>query len=58
LAVNVAGELYRIVEEKIQPEDERWPFEVGSIVKCQSKTTPGGEVILVAQELAKDKPKS
>jgi hypothetical protein len=57
-AVHIHDDLYRITQVNAQPDDECWPFETDSIVRCMSKTTQEGDVILVAHERAKDRPQS
>jgi hypothetical protein len=52
-AVHIKDDLYRITQVNAQPDDECWPFETDSIVRCTSKTTQEGDGILVARERAK-----
>ena len=45
------GELtYRILSENPDPENERWEFSTGEIVRCAAKIVSGGERGLVAVE--------
>jgi hypothetical protein len=53
-AVHIQDDLYRISQVNAQRDDECWPFETDSIVRCMSKTTQEGDVILVAYERAND----
>ena len=53
-AVHIQDDLYRIVQTNEQPDDERWPFEADSIVRCKLKQTEEGDLILVAHEHAMD----
>jgi hypothetical protein len=53
-AVHIRDDLYQITQVNAQPDDECWPFERDSIVRRTSKTTPEGDVIMVACERAKD----
>jgi len=57
-AVHVADDLYRIVQANAQPDDESWQFEKGSLVRCKSKRTQEGDLILVAQEQINERPQS
>jgi hypothetical protein len=41
---------YRIISENADPEDERWAFPTGSVVRCQARALEG-EVQLVAVSL-------
>ena len=53
-AVHIQDDPYRIIEINAQPEDESWPFETDSIVRCRTKATDEGDIILVAYEQVKD----
>ena len=57
-AVHVRGDLYRIIQTDSQPDDERWPFQTDSIVRCTVKKTEEGDLILVADEQVKVGPES
>lgn len=49
-AEQVSDELYRIVSENPDPEDERWEFSTGEVVRCVLKEFYGGKYSLVAIE--------
>lgn len=53
-ATHVRDDLYRIVQANEQPDDESWQFGKDSHVRCKSKRTQEGDVILVAREQVKD----
>ena len=51
-AEHVADDLYRLIGE--QPDDEAWPFAIGDVVRCKSRTLSGergrSKSLLVAYE--------
>ena len=49
-AERVDEALYRIISENPDPEDERWEFATGEIVRCVPKVFSDGEGHLVAVE--------
>ena len=49
-AERVDEDSYRIVSENPDPDDERWEFSTGEIVRCVPKVFSGGERGLVAVE--------
>jgi hypothetical protein len=51
-AVHIKDDMYQIIQGNDDPEDTRWAFNTGAKVRCKPKTTPEGEVILVANEEA------
>ena len=53
-AVHIQDDLYRITQANAQPEDERWSFERNSVVRCKFNKTQDRDLILVAQEPAKN----
>jgi len=46
----VDEQAYRIVSTNPEPEDERWEFSTGEVVRCVLKVFSGGERGLVAVE--------
>lgn len=52
-AEHIAGEVYRIAEQRYDAETERWEFIPGDIVRCGTVTTSEGPV-LAAKALADD----
>jgi len=48
-AQHVAGDVYRIIEEAPDPEDEHWQFPPGALVRCRRQMLSGG-ACLVAYE--------
>ena len=51
-AIHVQGDLYKITQANAPPDDESWPFDADSIVRCKLKRTQDGDEILVAYEQA------
>ncbi len=49
-AVWVRGEVFRIVSENANPEDEQWEFSTGELVRCILREFSGGEHGFVAVE--------
>jgi hypothetical protein len=39
---------YRIISKNEDPEDERWEFQSGDLVRCKSRVFSGGSSGLVA----------
>ena len=54
-AVHIQDDLYQIIQANTQPDDERWPFEADSVVRCKAKRTQEGDLMLVAYERGKDR---
>ena len=50
LAARRADDLFEIISTNDDPEDEKWQFPPGSLVKCEHRTLSGGRR-LVAVEL-------
>ena len=51
-AVRVSQNVYRIISENPNPEDERWEFARDDLVQCRAKTLSNGMSVLVASEKA------
>ena len=52
-AVHVSGDVYQITEVNGDPEDTRWAFDTGAMVRCRpTLTRDGKQTILVAYEQA------
>jgi hypothetical protein len=50
-AIHVREDVYEIVEVNTDPEDTRWAFGTGAMVRCTpTPTRDGKETILVAYE--------
>jgi len=50
-AQQIEGDVYKIIGiEGYDPEDEKWQFIPGDIVKCEEKTLADGKQALVAVE--------
>ena len=50
-ATQVRDDLYRIVEVNSDPQDTRWAFNTGALVRCRpTLTRDGKQTILVAYE--------
>ena len=52
-AEHIRDEVYRIVGEPPDPEDEKWEFLLGELVRCRQQTLSGG-ISLVAYEAVPD----
>jgi len=50
-ARHVDADIFEIVTENSDPEDECWEFNPGQKVRCRERITPEGEKILIAYEL-------
>jgi hypothetical protein len=50
-ARHVDADIFEIVTENRDPEDECWEFNRGQKVRCKERVTPEGEKILIAYEL-------
>jgi len=48
-AIEDAG-LYRLIGPPHSPDDERWEFEIGELVRCEARTFSDGQTGLVAVE--------
>jgi hypothetical protein len=48
-AVHVGEDRYRIMSVNVDPEDERWQFSTGDVVRCSRRALSGGPA-LVAHE--------
>ena len=55
-ALQVGPTQYRIESMNRDPEDERWRFQQGDVVRCESFTFSEGEVGLVAVERVAELP--
>lgn len=51
-ATHEGDDRYRIVSKNQDPEDERWAFKSGDIVRCRRQAFGDGHVGLVAFEKA------
>ena len=49
-AVNIRGDIYRIVSLNFDTEDEQWQFASGDLVRCKERISPGNETYLIAYE--------
>ena len=47
----IAGDIFEIVTENSNPDDEHWEFGCGQQVRCRELMTPEGKTIMVACEL-------
>jgi len=50
-AEHIRADIYRIISEPADPEDEKWEFLPGTLVRCRQQPLSGGEY-LVAFEAA------
>lgn len=41
--------IYRIVSENADPDDEHWEFSTGSLVRCEVRRLSGGEAIVAVE---------
>jgi len=51
-AVHVRDDIYRIIGLNLNPEDERWQFSSGDVVRCRSHTFGDGSEGTAAYEIA------
>lgn len=51
-AEHIRDDVYRIVGEPPDPEDEKWEYLPGAFVRCRQQTLSGGDC-LVAYEAAR-----
>ena len=51
-AVHVRNDIYRITSSNLNPEDERWQFTSGDVVRCQRHTFADGTKGMIAFENA------
>ena len=50
-AAHLRRDLYQIIEVNSDPEDTRWAFDTGMVVRCRpTRTRDGKQTILVAYE--------
>jgi hypothetical protein len=49
-ASHEGGDRYRILGVNVDPENERWEFQPGDVVRCRETTFSGGSSGLVAFE--------
>ena len=49
-ALRLENDLYQIISENPDPEDERWQFSTGDIVRCKERTFADGKTALAAVE--------
>lgn len=49
-AQRIGEDMYRIVSENLDPDDEHWQFPPGTVMRCEVRRLSGGES-LVAVEL-------
>ena len=49
-ALRLENDHYQIVSENPYPEDERWQFSTGDIVRCKKQTFADGKTALAAVE--------
>ena len=52
-AIHIKEDLYRIMDANAHPDDECWPFDKGSLVRCKLTRTHDGNQILVEHEQVK-----
>ena len=45
-AEQIAGDRYRITGTNLDPDDERWQFQTGDIVRCERRKLSGGECLV------------
>jgi len=46
----IKNDIYRIVSLNESPEDEKWQFDTGDVVRCELRVFSGGESGIVAVE--------
>ncbi len=51
-AVPVGSTYYRIVSENGAPDDERWEFTTGEVVRCETRRLSGGECLVAVARIA------
>jgi hypothetical protein len=49
-AAHVRDDVYRIISSNLDPEDEKWQFASGELVRCEKRMSPEDGVHLVACE--------
>ena len=53
-ADNLGNKRYRIISSNNDPEDEKWEFRIGDIVRCESKVLNNSVPIVCLVAIAKE----
>jgi len=51
IAERIRKDVFRIIGENEDPEDERWEFSTGQLVRCEERVFAGGPALIAVEEL-------